>query len=103
MNILENIYNTLQTLLNGILSGDEHPMVFTEITFWIFFAFVLMGMAFIQKKNKLRNGFLFLVSLFFYYKTSGFFFTILLFSTVTDFYIGKAIFYSKEPKQKKSG
>lgn len=101
MNILENIYSTLQTLLNGILGGDEHPMVFTEITFWIFFAFVLMGMAFIQKKNKLRNGFLFLVSLFFYYKTSGFFFIILLFSTVTDFYIGKAIFYSKESKQKK--
>ena len=88
-------------MFNGLISGGEHPMIFTEITFWVFFAFVLMGMAFIQNKNKLRNAFLFLVSLFFYYKTSGFFFTILLFSTVSDFYIGKAIFYSSEIKKKK--
>jgi len=38
---------------------------------------------------------LFFISLFFYYKTSGFYFIILLFSTLADFIIGKQIFRHK--------
>lgn len=77
------------------LFNENHPLIFTRLNFWIFFAVVLGGYTILYKKNALRNSYLFLISLFFYYKTGGLFFTILLFSTVTDFYIGHAIYRSK--------
>ncbi len=89
-------------LLRNIFVYDEtHPLIFTRLNFWIFFAVVLGGYTVIYKKNALRNLYLFLVSLFFYYKTGGLFFFILLFSTVTDFFIGHAIYRSKKTLYKK--
>ena len=85
-----------QWLLSPFLNSSEHPMIFTEYPFWVFFLFVVIGYGFVYKKLKLRSIFLFVVSLYFYYKTSGFFFSILLFSTIVDFYLGKAIFNSKK-------
>ena len=82
-------------LLRQIFHFNERsPLIFTGLPFWIFFAIVLVGFALLQRKQHiaLRNGYLFLVSIFFYYKTGGLFFSILLFSTITDFFIGKAIY-----------
>ena len=45
---------------------------------------------------------MFLVSLFFYYKTSGFYLVILLVSTVADYLIGKRIYTAKTDWKKKS-
>ncbi len=71
-----------------LLYDDRKPLIFTELYFWVFFGVVLLGYTALYKKNYLRNAFLFVLSLFFYYKTSGFFFTILLFSTLSDYLIG---------------
>lgn len=80
---------SLIDLLTGWFIYDERrPMLFTELFFWGFFGVVLLVFSLVHKRMALRNAFLFLVSLFFYYKTSGFFFTILLFSTLTDYLIG---------------
>ncbi len=100
--MLENTFNTIKSIILDVFLLDEHPLMFTEITFWVFFALVLLVIGFIKKKNKLRNAFLFIASVFFYYKTSGFFFSILLFSTISDFYLGKAIFSSKKKTTKKT-
>ena len=83
-------------LLSPFTNHLEHPMIFTEYPFWIFFLLVLIGYSFLYKKIKLRSIFLFIVSLYFYFKTSGFFFSILLFSTIIDFFIGKGIYNSKK-------
>ena len=72
------------------------PMIFTRFGFWGFFLVAYSIYAIIYKKIALRNGYLFLISLFFYYKTSELFFILLLFSTVTDFFIGKAVYKSQE-------
>jgi len=48
----------------------------------------------------MRNAYLFLVSLFFYYKTSGLFVGILIFSTLLDYFIGKGIFGSKSKSKR---
>lgn len=78
--------------LKGILSfNDQSPLIFTQVDFWIFFALVYFLFALVYKQHKLRSAYLLLVSLFFYYKTSGLFVGILLFSTVNDFYLGKWI------------
>ena len=76
------------------------PLLFTQRYFWVFFALVMGGYSLVYKHTARRNIFLFLVSLFFYYKTSGFYFIILLFSTVVDFFIGRGI-YSLDTKWKK--
>ncbi|GAB5557917.1 MAG: MBOAT family protein [Schleiferiaceae bacterium] len=96
----------MEQYIDWILSffryDDTQPFVFTQIAFWVFFALVLTGYSIVYKKRAARNAFLFLVSLFFYWKTSGFFFLILLFSTVTDFFIGKRI-YKTQSKSGKQG
>ncbi len=85
-----------------LLYREDAPLIFTRLYFWGFFGIVLLIYSAIFRKRALRNAFLFLVSLFFYYKTSGFFFSILLFSTLTDYLIGFAI--DKAPKgAKKQG
>ncbi len=74
---------------------ENSPLLFTQRYFWVFFAFVMGGFSLVYKHTTRRNVFLFAVSLFFYYKTSGFYFIILLFSTVVDFVIGWAIYTNK--------
>lgn len=91
----------MDTLRHIFLFNEETPLIFTRFFFWGFFAVVLMGYSLIHHKNPLRNAYLFLVSLFFYYKTGGLFFFILLFSTFSDFYIGKAIYHAKTLKGKR--
>ncbi|MCF0189840.1 MAG: MBOAT family protein [Marinilabiliaceae bacterium] len=70
---------------------DAAPLLFTQFYFWVFLAVVMLIFSLIHSKILLRNTFLFLVSVFFYYKTSGIFTLILLFSTLSSYVIGLAI------------
>ena len=78
--------------LQHIFSFDPNsPLLFTQFYFWAFFAVVYALFALLQSKRLLRNAFLFFVSLFFYYKTSGLALLILLFVTLSDWLIAKRI------------
>lgn len=85
--------------LNYIFAFDsQHPLLFTQFYFWAFFAIVFSLFALIIGRDKssrgrmhLRNIFLLFVSWFFYYKTSGVFLWILVFVTISNFYLAKAI------------
>ncbi len=61
------------------------PLTFTDLFFWLFFALVLGIYGFIYKKLALRNIYLFIVSLFFYYKAGGVFIVLLLFTITSDY------------------
>ncbi len=74
--------------------SEDFPLIFTQVNFWIFFAVVYLFFALLCSKRKPRNLYLFLVSLFFYYKTSGMFVGLLIFSTIVDFFIGQALYKS---------
>ncbi|NDH78282.1 MAG: hypothetical protein EBY63_05585 [Flavobacteriia bacterium] len=78
------------------------PLLFTQQYFWVFFALVMGGYSVMYKNTARRNIFLFAVSLFFYYKTSGFYFIILLFSTLADFLIGWSIYRNKVKWQRQT-
>lgn len=80
----------------------DSPLLFTQLYFWVFFALVMAGYSLVYKHTARRNVFLFAVSLFFYYKTSGFYLVILLFSTCVDFFIGHAIYRNKVNWQKQA-
>lgn len=78
-------------LLNLLIYTKDSPMIFTRLYFWGFYAVVFAVFSIIHKKITVRNLFLFLASIFFYYKTSGLYFTLLLFTICTDYFIGHAI------------
>ena len=76
--------------LSRVFSFDKaHPLLFTQFYFWAFFAIVFAFFCLLKNKCLLRNTFLFFVSLFFYYKTSGLFVLILIFTTLYNFFAGK--------------
>ncbi|MDD2412085.1 MAG: MBOAT family O-acyltransferase [Bacteroidales bacterium] len=82
--------------LTRVLAFDQNsPLLFTQFYFWAFFAIVFACFSLMHNRRLLRNSFLFFASILFYYKTSGLFFLILLFSTVSDFALGQAIYKSK--------
>ena len=97
-------------LSNLFAFDDSHPLLFTQFNFWAFFFIVYGGFCLIMsvregreahsmadqptnrrisKSRRLwRNGYLFLVSLFFYYKTSGNYVVLLAFATVVGYWLG---------------
>ena len=82
----------LLTYLTQLFSFDStHPLLFTQIHFWVFFLLVYAGFAFIVTRRwrlTARNTYLFAASLFFYYKTSGLFVMLLVFSTILGWLLG---------------
>jgi len=91
---------SMENIIRIFSYNEGEPMIFTRFFFWGFFAVVLFFYSLIYKKRGLRNAYLFFVSLFFYYKTSGLFVSILLFSTLSDFIIGQLIYGSKKQLMK---
>jgi alginate O-acetyltransferase complex protein AlgI len=84
-----------QSVLSLLFRYDpEEPLIFSTPAFWIFFLLVLAGYSLIYKKLYIRNAYLFLVSLFFYYKSGGLFLFLLLFVTLIDFTCGLLIHHS---------
>ncbi len=103
---------------------DSHPLLFTQIHFWVFFFLTYIGFALIvslgerryQRRHKdlptnrrigrgrrlWRNGYLFLVSLFFYYKTSGKYVFLLIFSTIVGYFLG-LLFDNMRSRQERTG
>ena len=76
--------------MERIFSFDPNsPLLFTQFYFWAFFALVYAVFALIGDRRLLRNSFLFFVSLFFYFKTSGLSVLILVFVTISDFLIAR--------------
>ncbi len=75
--------------------------MFTHLFFWGFFIFVLAFYSIVYKKNKLRTLFLLGVSLFFYFKTSGLFILLLLFTIFSDYTLGKLIHKNSDQKKRK--
>lgn len=63
---------------------------------------VLLLYAFVYKHNKLRTAYLLLVSLFFYFKTSGVFLLLLVFTICSDYYWGNRLYQSKNPVHRKA-
>lgn len=89
--------------LETIFSFDEQtPLLFTQFYFWGFFAFVFAVLSLLHRKLLMRNAFLFFASLFFYYKTSGSYLCILIFTVLANFLVGKAIFKTGGKHAKKA-
>lgn len=83
--------STWDFIKHFLLFSPTEPMLFSGIIFWVFLLVLLLGYHFVYKRNQLRNIYLLAFSLFFYYKSGGEFFWLLIFSTVVDYFLGLGI------------
>ncbi len=83
------------SLWNKVVSfvryDPAEPFVFTSTAFWIFLLIVLLGFSSVVKHKSMRNTWLLLVSLWFYYKAGGLFFLLLLFTSLVNYIAGLVI------------
>lgn len=86
----------VRSLVKSIFKyNPDEPLIFSTPAFWLFFLLVLAGYSILYKKLFIRNLYLFLVSLFFYYKSGGLFLFLLIFVTLIDFTCGLLIHNSR--------
>jgi alginate O-acetyltransferase complex protein AlgI len=69
-------------------------MLFTTLDFLIFFVLILT-LVFVIRYRKFQHIFLLIASYFFFYYTSNYLVILLIYSTLMDFFIGKAIWNNK--------
>ncbi len=87
-----NLWTIIRDFAVSLFSFDQaHPLLFTQFYFWAFFAIVFAFFSLFHSKVLLRNGYLFAVSLFFYYKTSGIFLLLLVFVIVYNYLAAKRL------------
>lgn len=90
-------------ILNIFTFNEKSPLNFVRIDFWIFFAITYAIFSLIYRRIKFRNLFLLFASFYFYYKASGLFVLLLVFSTLTDFYLGNYIYVQTQEHKRKIG
>ena len=88
-------------MTDWLLYNPQKPLLFTRPAFWIFFLLVFAIFSLLYKKTFWRNTWLFIVSIFFYYKSSGLFFSLILISVVVNFFIGNKLYKAKTKNLKK--
>lgn len=85
----------MDKVLQALVYNPQHPLLFTSSFFLFFFMAIVLIYPFIANRIQLRTWFLMLMSLYFYYKTSGMFFLLLILTAIINFVIGSQIHQSK--------
>jgi D-alanyl-lipoteichoic acid acyltransferase DltB (MBOAT superfamily) len=79
----------------------DKPLLFNSVTFWVWFIMVLSVYAFIYQHNLARTLFLLAFSLYFYYKSSGWFVLNLIFTILLSYYLTYWMYKAKNKTFKK--
>lgn len=86
--IIENLTQKLQALLSYNASS---PMIFSSGLFLFLFAFFILFYQGFRRAPLARVIYVTLFSLYFYYKSSGIYFLLLIFAATSDYWIAKGI------------
>lgn len=93
----------MMQFLESFFQYDSNSLLlFTGVSFWIFFGIILLGFSFLYTKVRWRSLFLFLSSMFFYYKCGGGFVILLLLAVVVNYFLGirMSTFPEKQDRRK---
>ena len=91
----------MERLYQAFAFNEAEPLIFTQLDFWLFFLAVMIIFSMIHKNFLVRSFFLTVISLFFYFKTSGLYVLLLGLSLVGNYLLGNAIFKSRSETSKK--
>lgn len=76
--------------------NEDSALIFTQLSFWIFFGVLLIGYSFIYNKSTIyKSIYLLIFSLFFYYKSSGAYFFLIVFATLISYFIVQGVHQSQ--------
>lgn len=90
----------MQRLLD-VFSFARIDLTFSKLDFWLFFLVVMIFFSILHKNKVVRSIYLILISLFFYYKSSGLSVFILIFTLLSNYKIGLYIANAERVKVKK--
>ena len=93
---MERLYSIFSTEV-----GDGSSLVFTKLDFWIFFLLLMVFFSFLRKQKLVRSIFLTVISLFFFFKTSGLYVLLLGLSVVVNYFLGNRIYKSNKDVNRK--
>ena len=88
-------------LLDMLKFNPEAPMLFSSGLFWLLFIIFLPIYASLKQKRWKMMLFVIAFSLYFYYKSSGFFFLMLTATSLIDWILSRAIYASVSKTAKK--
>jgi alginate O-acetyltransferase complex protein AlgI len=80
----------------------EEPLIFSSGLFLFLFTLFMSVYALVYKHHRLKTIFVILFSLYFYYKSSGIYFFLLITSTIVDYSLADWIYKAKKDIYKKS-
>lgn len=90
---LENVGNIdLATIKNWFIFNPKQPLLFNSAIFLGFFLVFYIIYILSRKTHYFRITYVVLFSLFFYYKSSGIYFGLLIFSSVVDYVLSRLIY-----------
>lgn len=93
--MLENLIDNSELVLHNIAGMFKYdasaPMLFSSGLFWILFLLFIPVYSLLKKSKAKMVVFVVLFSLYFYYKSSGLFFLMLLATSLIDWLVSKAI------------
>jgi D-alanyl-lipoteichoic acid acyltransferase DltB (MBOAT superfamily) len=96
-----NWSNFRENLLDLFVYNPKAPLLFNSGTFMLLFLFFMVIYIFIHKRRLAVSLFVIVFSLFFYYKSSGIYFLILVFTAITDYSFALLIDREQRVKMKK--
>ncbi|MDI3503083.1 MAG: alginate O-acetyltransferase complex protein AlgI [Candidatus Cloacimonadota bacterium] len=92
----------LEQILNSLAYDPNNPLLFNSVFFLFFFIVVSLIYPLVVNRSRIRVWYLLLVSLYFYFKTSGLFVLLLLATALVNFALGAAIYKSKSKKGRRA-
>ncbi|MFI3281469.1 MAG: MBOAT family protein [Rikenellaceae bacterium] len=92
--------NLLSKIIDLLSYNCDQPMIFSSGIFLLLFCGFMVIYSTLQHRNNLRILYVIAFSLYFYYKSSGLYLVLLLFSAVSDYSIGHAIASRKSQSSK---
>ncbi len=100
--IVEHSDTIIKNIANLFLYDSNAPMLFSSGLFWILFIAFIPVFAFLRRSKWQMVIFVVLFSLYFYYKSSGIFFLMLIGTSLIDWLISKAIVRCSTKAKKKT-
>lgn len=93
--MLQNFSDALANVVNMLLYDPKAPMLFSSGLFWLLFIIFLPVYVLMKRSKTKMVVFVVGFSLYFYYKSSGLFFLMLIATSLIDWGLSKAIFKAK--------
>ena len=92
----------LTEIISSLRYNPQQPLLFNSTFFLFFFISILLLYPIVVTKVKVRTWYLMLASMYFYYKTSGSFILLLVFTSLVNFGLGSGIYHAQNKAAKRS-